>query len=75
MTYLAALDVLATHPHIWRFRQLCDHDHEDTFRRDGARAHVIRLATGEPPPVPHSPLTTHHSPLPAPCCGGNPYGD
>jgi hypothetical protein len=47
MTWAEALDALATHHHIERYRDLC----AETWPDHAAyRALMIRLATGEPPP-------------------------
>ena len=47
MTHLDALDALADHPHLWRFRQLCADDNPDVEQREGYRALVVRMARGE----------------------------
>lgn len=71
MTWRDAIDHLAAagHPHAWRFRELCQDD-TDPERRDGYRAVVIRLASGEPlgPPT----RVDYSEPpvgAPLPCCG------
>ncbi len=52
MTWTDALESLASHPHLWRFRQLCAEDNRDTTQRDKYRGLVIRLASGTMPVYP-----------------------
>jgi hypothetical protein len=72
MTHLEALDTLLAHPHLWRYRQLCES--EDLEQREGYRQLVVRLATGgqEPSPLP-APVAVDYGPAVAapgrPCCG------
>lgn len=48
MTYEEALEILASDPHVWRYRQLVAEDFHDHEVRDAWRARVIQLATGQP---------------------------
>ncbi len=48
MTYLEALEVLASNAHVWRFRELCHEANPNTTQRDAYRGLVIRMASGEP---------------------------
>jgi hypothetical protein len=50
MTWLEALDALAGHSHIERYRFLC-FDHPDPETRAAYRDHVVRKVTGEPHPA------------------------
>jgi hypothetical protein len=47
MTYLEALDALAGHSHIKRFRELCADDNSDVVQRDAWRAQIVTLVPAE----------------------------
>lgn len=71
MTYLEALDALAHHPHLWRFRQLCAEDNPDPVQRDAYRNHVIQIASGgEHAEFEQGPSLQESWD----CCGEDPYG-
>lgn len=75
MTHDDALESLATHPHAWRFRQLCAESNADVEQRDGYRELVVRLASGRPletPPVRVETPAAERERGPSRCCGGPP---
>ena len=51
MTYVDALDALASHPHIARYRQLCEEGNADVEQRDAYRALVVAKASGPASPA------------------------
>jgi hypothetical protein len=69
MTWLEALDALASHSHLERYRFLC-FDHPDQETRAAYREHVVRKATGEPPPGPRA--IEKPPQRVGGCCGGVP---
>ena len=66
MTHDEALMALAGHPHLRRYRELCEDD-ADPETREAYRTLVIRLARGEvPSPAPAIPVSYGDPPL-RPC--------
>ncbi len=57
MTWTEALESLAAHPHLWRFRQLCDEGNPNAIQRDKYRGLVIRMATNQPLESPDAIIT------------------
>ncbi len=48
MTWTEALESLASDPHLWRYRELCDEDNPNLIQRDKYRGLVIRIVTDDP---------------------------
>jgi hypothetical protein len=48
MNYRDALDLLASDPHVWRYREMTADDYHDPIVRDAWRVRLVREATGKP---------------------------
>jgi hypothetical protein len=57
MTYLVALDILASDPHCWRYRELTANDFHDPQVRDAWRDRIVSMAGGQPEPIAAAPAS------------------
>jgi hypothetical protein len=74
ITWQQALETPAvqTHPAYNRYRVLCADDFPELITRDGYRAIVIALASGQPPAIPAGHVSVNYDAAVKPfrsCCG------